>query len=177
MRPATLVILAVMLVAFVSLSWMANSSLNLMRPDIDAAKELNHRFEEGARLAPGAPIKLLRVTENEAHPGLGLLVEFTPSEQVLAQAGTLGRLVGQIVNDALRAYPEEYASTLTWARVRVHLPGGAADLLGLYEVDATRRLGPPTPPWPSTWPPPPAPTPTGSPPQPPGPEAPLGPPR
>ncbi len=175
MRPATIIILVIMLVGFSTLTWMANSSLGLMRHDIEAAQQLSARFGDRGQLAPGAPIKLRKVSKASAAkasatrpsdpPGAGLLLEITPSAKVLGEAGRLERLVVQAAAEALGAYPGESSTTLHWVRATVHLPEGQ-DRVALLEVTEDGRVKRPEPALPATWPeraappaPPPAPAP------------------
>ncbi len=156
MRPATIIILVIMLVGFSTLTWMANSSLGIMRHDIEAAQQLSARFGDRGQLAPGVPIKLRKVSKTSATragdpPGAGLLLEITPSAKVLGEAGRLERLIVQAAAEALGAYPGESRTTLHWVRAMVHLPEGQ-DRVALLEVTEDGRVKRPEPALPSTWP-------------------------
>jgi hypothetical protein len=168
MRKSTLMVMLILVGAFAVLMYLANSSLGMYRPDIEAAQQLTSRSEERGDLADGSRVKLRRVDGSGARKGPGLNVEAKPSPDLLRRDGGLTALARALVVDALSAYPADVAESLRWFKLTFELPEGATQVVHLDRPPDGSLLGP-TPPLPRTWPP------TGAPPTPAGARPPPGP--
>lgn len=154
MRVTTKAMIALFVLAFGVLFWLASTSLDMVRPDIEAARLLAAELREAGLVQGEVPVRLRRMQGSRDRGGPGLNMELVASEAACRQPGGLDSLARRAALAALRHYGEQ-GEALRWWKVTLDLPGGQArtvhlDLLGQGPGGA--QLGPPEPALPRTWP-------------------------
>jgi hypothetical protein len=151
MRKSTMLVLLMLVGAFALLMYLANSSLGMWRPDIEAAQQLTRRWRERGDLHEGSSVKLRRVESSKDREGPGLNVEVRPAQALLARDGGLTALVRGLALEALSAYPADMAQALRWFKVTIELPDGQGRVVHLDRPPDGSLVGP-SPALPRTFP-------------------------
>lgn len=154
MRAATKALIALLVLAFGTLFWLASTSLDMVRPDIDAARVLAQQLREAGLVQGEVPVRLRRMQGSRDREGPGLNMELVASAQACRRPGGLEELASRAALAALALYGEQ-GEALAWWKVTVELPGGQARIVHLDRregLGGTTRLEGPEPALPRTWP-------------------------
>ncbi|MFM8979058.1 MAG: hypothetical protein ACKOSS_01125 [Planctomycetia bacterium] len=154
MRPVTKAVIVLFVLAFGALFWLASASLDMVRPDIEAARVLGQQLREAGLVEGEVPVRLRRMQGSRQREGPGLNMELVASAAACRRPGGLDDLAQRAARAALEHYGAQ-GEVLGWWKVTVELPGGElriahVDLLGQGPGGA--QLGPPEPALPRTWP-------------------------
>lgn len=154
MRPATKALIALLVLAFGALLWLASTSLDMVRPDIEAARVLAQQLREAGLVEGERPVRLRRMQGSRDRQGPGLNMELVASAQACRAPGGLEELAARAARASLAHYGE-LGEVLDWWKVTVELPGGEARTVHLDRregLGGAVRLEGPDPALPRTWP-------------------------
>lgn len=125
MRATTKAVIVLFLLAFGTLFWLASSSLDMVRPDIEAARALGAELRAAGLVEGEVPVRLRRMQGSRDREGPGLNMELVPSAAACRRQGGLADLAVRAALAAARIYGER-GEVLRWWKVTLELPGGQA---------------------------------------------------
>jgi hypothetical protein len=152
MRKSTLIVLFLLLGVCVFVLFMADTLVGPIKEDLETAKRVSQALESRGDLASGTKIKIRRLKPEPTRPGPGLLVELTPSVEILARPGGLRGLVRAVATEWDQTQPQGAAERIRWFEFRL-LVEGAPSLDTWVTLAADNQVEDPVPPLPDTWPP------------------------
>ena len=157
MRKSTLIIMAILVVAFGSMMFAANLMIEPYARDAQLATELTRLLESRDELAKDGKVRLLTLKGGGegrmAADGRGLVISLEPSEEVRTRRGGVRALANFLAVKALDAYTGG-RQRLGWVEVTFRTSQGEKgdDLRTLQRLDDEGRLLPGKPQLPVVWP-------------------------
>ena len=147
-RRSSVVILIILMVAFGGIMAAGGTALRPLAQDADASKVLTRQLLARGDIPEGTKVRLSRLPGSEkrlAPEGRGVVVQLTPSSQVLERRGGLRMLALRAATEALGRFPGQ---PLDWVEIDfaiLRADGTTESLRTLLDAGSGEGVGDPQP--------------------------------
>ena len=133
MRKSSVIVLALVVVAFGAMIWLLGVYTDALKPELEASADWTEELRSD--LEPGTKVKVLRVHGSATHAGkdpktFGLLVDVRPSKEAWARDAS--ELALGLVRRAFERYGND--RPIQWVEVRLFQHGEVVTRLGFAQA-------------------------------------------
>lgn len=143
MRKPVMITMAIVVLALVSMMFAASMALKPYREYARIGHDLTNILEMRSEIRKGSKVLALAKGASEKHlaeDGWGMLIDLSPSQQVMQKPGRLEKLAYRAAREASELYGQGRGKPLQWFEITMELGPDLSERT-LIPVDRDGRLG------------------------------------
>lgn len=154
MRRPVMITMGIVVLALVGMMFAASMALKPYQQYARIGQDLTNILEMRSEIRRGSKVSTLAKVASEKHlaeGGWGMLIDLSPSEQVMGKSGRMEKLAYRAAREAADLYGVGRGKPLEWFEVSMELSDTKTERT-LIRVDEAGRLGKPAPRLPGKYP-------------------------